>query len=324
MDGTLLSQEAEFNAAPEPIPLDRWLRALRLPDLTEIEVDVRVFRKVRFNSPVSAVVRGLLGERLRARDCLTGASQCEGCLEWRRCEYAGVFGTSIGLRRAPGGLGDLHPFWLQGLPAALEVLPGAQLTARLVTAGLGGELVHSLHLAFRDALGRLGEAANRQDGTAPLLSPSRAQRTPLAVARSDSDTWWIEARTPLLLTQPRHADHLPACAAASWLPPLLGAGMRRLKALAVMFGATDTMPPVALPQMDDIEIVSGELAAWNGSVVSRRQGRAFPLEDGIVGGALVRGSAMPVLGPLLQLLERTGVGKKTTMGFGHLAVEPVR
>jgi hypothetical protein len=218
----------------------------------------------------------------------------------------------------------LHPFWLQGLPAALEVLPGSQLTARLITAGLDGELVHSLHLAFRDALGRLGETANRQVVSAPLLSPSRAQRTPLAVGRSDADTWWIEARTPLLLKPPRHADHLPRCTAASWLPPLLGAGTRRLKALALMFGATDTVPLVALPALDDIEIVSGELVAWEGAVTSRRQRRTFPLEDGITGGVLVRGNALRVLGPLLQLLERTGVGKKTTMGFGHLAVEPVR
>ena len=60
-------------AAAVAVPLDAWLEpALALP-LIEIAIDVTIRTPVSVSSPACAVVRGLIGQRLRDLRCLTGA-----------------------------------------------------------------------------------------------------------------------------------------------------------------------------------------------------------------------------------------------------------
>jgi len=309
-------------AASEPLPLGEWIERLSLPALTEIEVDITFYDEISLRSPVSAVVRGLLGERLRARTCLTGATTCSGCGVWRSCDYARIFGADTGSRAADGGLGDLHSFWLQGLPAARHLDPGSRYTARLLTTDVHDHRLHTLHEAFRDALAVLGQGPRRRAHLS-RLSASRARRRAIEPCVTASQMWWVETLTPLLIAPARQDAHLPKCPQVPWLPVLLGAAVRRLRALTQRFSADDPAAPVILPDLGDLEVVAGSVAAWQGAVISQRQRRGYPLEHGLTGGVLLRGKAMPEIGSLLQLLQHTGVGKKTTMGFGSLRVEAV-
>lgn len=308
--------------ASDPLPLRAWVESLRLPVLTEIEVDVTFYDRISLRSPASSVVRGLLGERLRARTCSTGAMTCSGCDVWRSCDYARIFGADTGSRAADGGLGDLHAFWLQGLPAERDLAPGSRYLARLVTTGVSDLQLHTLHAAFRDALAVLGQGPRRRDHLS-RLSASRAQRRAIEPCVTTSHTWWVEARTPLLLSPARQDAHLPRCPQIPWLPTLLGAAVRRLRVLAQRFCAGDPPPRVLFPSLRDVSVVAGSVSPWEGAVISQRQRRGYPLDHGITGGVLLRGEAMSEIGSLLQLLPHTGVGKKTTMGFGHLRVEAV-
>lgn len=304
------------------MPLGAWLDALSLPGFFEVEVDVVVPRDLRFRSPVSAVVRGLLGERLRARSCLTATPTCDGCTVRSLCDYARLFAADAGPRPAQGGLADLHPFWLQGLPAVHSLDAGSAGAVSLVAVGLEAREQHLLHLCLREALSHLGLSHVSGDHRATLqLSPSRCQVVSPDLTPSSATTWWIEARTPLLLSVPRNGAYLSPCPAAPWLPLLVAAGIRRLKALAQSFAGLATFPEVELPALDAVRVVAGRMQPWRGEVRSSRQGRAYPLENAYTGAALLQGEALAAVGPLLQLLQHTNVGKKTSMGFGDLFVE---
>jgi len=133
--------------------------------------------------------------------------------------------------------------------------------------------------------------------------------------------WRIEARTPLVL-RGDVARCERACPRAPWLALLVRAGIRRLDALLGAFTPRGVRPRVEMPRLEEVEVVEGRVASWRGSRFSRRQGRRFPLE-GLRGSAVLRGAAMRDIGTLLRVLEVTGVGKATSMGFGALAATPL-
>jgi hypothetical protein len=305
---------------PTPsVPLADWLDHLSPLDLTALDVAVRFRAPVDLADPACAVVRGLLGERLRDFRCLTRAPTCEGCSETAACDYARVFGGEVDLAGLPGWARGLHPYWLQGLPAAAEIHADARFTARLVVAGFAVPVLPYLDVALRDALARLGAHPRER---APELSASRIARVtlPPAPPAEGARCWRIETLTPLVLRGDMDAC-ARACPQAPWLALLVRAGVRRLGALQHAFSPAPA-PWADLPALDDVEVIEGRMERWHGSRMSRRQGQRFPL-DGLVGSAVVQGSGMAVTGRLLEALAVTSVGKSTTMGFGAMTAEPI-
>jgi hypothetical protein len=79
---------AEHPVAVAVLPLGAWLApALALP-LIEIALDVTIRTPVSVSSSACAVVRGLIGQRLRDLRCLTGAPTCSGCPVAATCDYS--------------------------------------------------------------------------------------------------------------------------------------------------------------------------------------------------------------------------------------------
>ena len=309
------------------MPLEEWLGQLGTLELTALDVAVRFRAPVRLADPAGAVVRGLLGERLRDLRCLTRAPVCEGCAETARCDYARIFASQAALAESPAGregARDLHPYWLQGLPVARALDAGTQLAARLVVAGFAAAALPYLDVALRDALARLGALPRER---APELSATSTRRVALPLAEpapgagANARAWRIEARTPLILRGDA-AWCEGACPRAPWLALLVRAGVRRLDALLGAFTPPAMRPRVEMPGLEDVEVVEGRLAPWRGSRYSLRQGQRFPLE-GLTGSVVLRGAALGNVGPLLRVLEVTGVGKATSMGFGTLAATPL-
>jgi len=309
-------------AGAAPLPLQAWLGQLSALELTALEVAVRFRAPVRLADPAGAVVRGLLGERLRDLRCLTRVPTCEGCAETARCDYGRIFAGEAGPREWRGRARDLHPYWLQGPPVARELGAGTQWTARLVVAGSAATALPYLDVALRDALARLGALPRAE---APELSASSSRRVtlplPEPVVGAGTWPWRLEARTPLVL-RGDEAWCERTCPRAPWLALLVRAGIRRLDALLGAFTPLAVRPRVEMPPLEDVEVVEGRLAWWKGSRFSRRQGRRFSLE-GLTGSVVLRGAAVDAIGTLLRVLEVTGVGKATSMGFGTLSATPL-
>lgn len=304
---------AQGTGARRVVALGAWLAELELPDLVTLDIDAIYFERSEFRSPLHYVIRSLLGARLRRQSCLTGAPDCSGCTVRSRCDYARLFGSEEEPRTAPGGFADLQPFWLRGIPCHRSLDVGFTLRARMSMLALDEHDVGVLEVALRAALASLGRGV--RGGLQPWLSETRAFAKPLTVTSVRSDTWWLEARTPLLLSQPQRTARLPPCPAAPWLPDLMAAGVRRLRALAAVAGREDHAV-IEFPALGDVEILAGGLRPWSGKVSSRRQERSYLVRDGRMGGVLLRGTGLVEAGPLLGCLAETGVGKKTAMGFG--------
>ena len=103
---------------------------------------------------------------------------------------------------------------------------------------------------------------------------------------------------------------------------MMRAAVRRLSQLAVAFGAGPHTSVEYPPNLEDVEVVQGELQTWRGSRFSRRQGHRHPL-DGWSGAIRIRGPVADMLGPLVQLAGPAQLGKHTTMGFGVVRAWPV-
>ncbi len=288
----------------DAVPLSAWLEPVLGLRLIEIAVDVVLGRGVRLGSPVCAVVRGLLGERLRELRCLTGASACGGCGVASACDYATVFDGA-----AP------HPFWLQGMPAMARLAAGTRYTARLYVAGPAHDIVAYLDVALRDALRAIDPAAR--------VSPSRVRTGTLdqlvSAAPVDGPVR-LCADTPLALRGDDAICHA-LCPHAPWLALLVRAGIRRLDALVRAFAPPPggRLPRVELPDLTTVEVVRGGLTPWRSSRFSHRQRQRLPLA-GLHGEVVIAGDAVTALVPLLRALTVTSVGKATSLGLGALRI----
>ena len=308
------------------LALAPWVAGAQALRLRSIEIDAQVTRPLQLGSPACAVLRGLLGERLRDLRCLTRAPSCEGCTERARCDYARVMEAGAAQRNGRTGAGEAGatpPLWLQGMSAGEELAAGERLTARLVFGGDAAPVLPYLDVALRDALGRLGLSPIVR-GPGPLaLSATRLGDPgwPESGAGAGARGWRIRTRTPLLL----RAD--PArlaidCPASPFLALLLRAGVRRLALLREGLGAERALPRALFPDLRGVRRRSGAMQAWSGSRYSRRQGQRMPLE-GISGEVELEGDALAEMAPLLAVLPLVSVGKMTALGFGWIEAEPL-
>ena len=289
----------------DALPLVDWLRpALDLP-LIEISVDVTIRRRIQLSSPTCAVLRGLLGKRLRDLRCLTGAATCAGCPETPHCDYARTFeGESP------------QPFWLQGIPATQTIESGVKLTSRVYLASPAHETAPYLDVALRDALRALDAEV--------VLSPSRFRHEPLGQLvppESAEGPLHLRTETPMCL---RGDDAIcrQLCPRVPWLALLVRAGVRRLDALVRAFAPPPggRLPRAELPDLSKIDLLGGALAPWFSSRFSHRQHKRLPLR-GLAGDAILHGEHLRALVPLLRVLAVTGVGKATSLGFGVVRME---
>jgi CRISPR/Cas system endoribonuclease Cas6 (RAMP superfamily) len=62
---------------------------------------------------------------------------------------------------------------------------------------------------------------------------------------------------------------------------------------------------------------------WRAGRFSRAQGRRQPIE-GVEGSVVIEGAGIGEVLPLLRAMERVGVGRKTSFGFGEIRVEARR
>jgi hypothetical protein len=304
--GALTATVPEPRPPAEALPLVDWLQpALDLP-LIEISVDVVIRRRIQLSSPTCAVLRGLMGKRLRDLRCLTGAASCAGCPETTRCDYARIFeGESP------------HPFWFQGVPATQAIESGVKLTCRLYLASPAHASAPYLDVALRDALGALDAEA--------VLSPSRWRHEPLgelAAPELPEGPLHLRTETPMCL---RGDDAIcrQLCPRVPWFALLVRAGVRRLDALVRTFAPPrgGRLPRAELPDLSKIDLLRGALARWSSSRFSHRQHRRMPLH-GLAGDAILHGEHLHALVPLLRILAVTGVGKATSLGLGVVRMVP--
>ena len=132
--------------------------------------------------------------------------------------------------------------------------------------------------------------------------------------------WRVSTRSPLWLRGDRSRG-AARCPSADWLEPLASEGLQRISQLLATFAGERT-PRVSLPDLSGVECVEGTMRPWEESRFTHRQGKRLPM-SGIEGSAVLRGTGMDALVPLLKALEVTNVGKGTVMGMGALRVEPV-
>jgi len=289
------------------LPLGAWLEpALALP-LIEIALDVTIRTPVIVSSPACAVVRGLIGQRLRDLRCLTGAPTCSGCPVAAACDYGRIFEG-----------GSPHSFWIQGIPATTELDPGAQFAARLYLAAPAHTVAQYLDVTLRDALRALDPDAVLS--ASQVRSVTLGELMPAAPPPPEDGQLHLRTETPLWL---RGDEELcrALCPRVPWLALLARAGIRRLDALVRAFAppAGGKLPRAELPDLVTVELIRGAFTPWSSSRFSHRQHQRMPLE-GLQGDAVVHGPHLAALAPLLRALTVTSVGKSTSLGLGTLRV----
>ncbi len=306
-----------MNSPSDDNPFAVWLRPVHSLALRVLRANVVLRSSYAFQDPVCTVVRGLMGEQFRALRCLTGERSCAGCTAAPDCDFARVIGAPDAAGQAAGE--TTRPFWLQGVPPAHEISSGTSFTASLVVVDDVVPRYPHLASALLDALERIGE-----DGvcnTVTVVSDVRETLGEvLANARTDARSLRIEARTPLRLRGDYDRSE-ERCPQAPWLPLLTSAGLERVASIARSFMGV-ALSRTQLPDFRAVVVRHGGLRPWSGSRYSHRQDQRIPLEA-LTGGAVVAGDAIQTLAPLLAVMSAVSVGRSTSMGLGHLHVEPV-
>ncbi|MBI5514305.1 MAG: CRISPR system precrRNA processing endoribonuclease RAMP protein Cas6 [Deltaproteobacteria bacterium] len=294
--------------------LEAWLRPLREVPLALCPVTLRATAEARWAEPLNTLLRGVLGSRLRALRCLTGAPDCGGCPHTMTCDYAGLFETPGA--RTPGAHGarGVHPFWLRGVPAVQSLAAGSVVNAELWAVGFGVPLLPYLEVSLREAAARLQPT--------PLVGlPGQGGPRAWPHASYSSDTWKIETLTPCVV-DPDLERGRRSCPGAPWLPVLVRAMVRRAATLMGAFAPEIEREPAPLLDLSRVEILGGGLTRWSASRFSARQGQWVPLR-GWTGSLTVRGDVLWDIGPLFQVAARTGIGKNTALGFGGLRISMI-
>jgi hypothetical protein len=275
-----------------------------------VSVTVTPRRVVALREPVGAVVRGLLGQRLRDLRCLTRARSCEGCAEVARCDYARVFGVE-------GTNAHARRYWLQGVPEEMSWAHGARRVT-LVTLGSESAVAPYLDVALRDALAVLGDPR----GAPNALTVSDIERGTLGELLSPDahgDAVRLVTRSPLDLRGDVEAA-ATLCPKVPGVGVLLRAGVRRIDGLLRASAVGAAPPRVEWPDLRELRVREGEMRPWRASRFSHRQGQRHPLQG--IHGALVLDGAREVVS-LLRALAVVGVGRHTSHGLGEMTVEVV-
>lgn len=290
--------------------LASWMTRVREIPLREVTARVRMRAGFVSPEPPCAKLRGLLGEKLRALRCLTGAARCAGCASAQDCDFAQLLGAP-----EAGVEGDEpRPYWLRGIPAE-PMEPGAAHTARLVFVEDAVASPEALAVAWVDALERLGTNLHQRNTVTDL------EAGPLRWPASERDAvraLRIRCETPLVLRGDlaRSRENCPG------FPPLMllaSAGLRRVAMLLEAFEGAP-LERVRLPTARGILAREDRFRPWRAERVSRRQDRAIPIEAWH-GSVELEGDELRSFAPLLQALSVLQVGKATSQGFGALTVE---
>jgi hypothetical protein len=293
----------------DEMTLDHWIAHLATLSVHEISLSLDPRRPGPLPEPLLVVVRGLLGEALRARRCLTGAPRCEGCSDAPQCDFDRVFERDDGAGQ--------RPFWLRGLHAGRALEGDQTLQVTLSVVDRERALLPDFLAALRHALGAIGD----RDAPLNVLGiPSRAVTTlvPTASTEASVSAICIESLTPLLL---RGDETLAAelCPGAPIVGLLLRAGIRRLAAMRRAAAPDVVVPKVLWPPLTGLHVRDDALRPWRATRNAIAQQRRQLLE-GFVGEVTVVGEGLDVILPLLRVLERTNVGRKTAFGFGEVRV----
>ncbi len=299
--------------------IERLVMALvRGLEIDTLEVDVVAHEDGAFDEPLCSAVRGRLGRALQRSWCLTETLDCSGCDVADMCRYTQIWRQPGRFHLGAHGTNGWHSFWLSGLPARQRVMEGEKFVASLFLVGPARPQFRVFSAALQVALVEAGRSRGADRGPFTVNAASRQIGGQLC-AGLPARSWRIRATSPLVLGNPRPEDQT-GCPQAPWLPVLIHAAMRRLKGLALGYGGAvwdEGMPE--LPDLAKLE-VHGGFRPWQSRRWSRHQGRSEPL-PGLVGEVTLRGDALLELSPLLELMGIIGVGKKTSRGFGALAVE---
>lgn len=276
----------------------------------ELTVAMTPFRGASFREPLNVVLRGLLGGAFRVRRCLTGETSCAGCGDAPLCDFDRVFERDLGLVQ--------RAFWLRGLHAGRELNPRARLRVTVALLDRERAMIPDFSAALRTALRSLGcehegynEVGIVHRTSAPLAPP------PLDPARTAAVR--VTPRTPLML-RGREDSGAELCPGAPEVGTLLRAGVRRLAAIAQASDPEGGVPRVAWPDLRSLRLVECRIEEWDDARRSKTQRRTQPLE-GVQGTYVIEGPGLIEVIPLLRAMERVGVGRKTSFGFGKIAVE---
>lgn len=296
-----------------PLPLDAWLARVGALTVHELSVSVLPARDARFEEPINVVARGLLGGAFRTRRCLTSAPVCAGCSEAPVCDFDRVFERDEGMGH--------RAFWLRGLPAHTQLRASDRLRVTLALLDRERAVIPDFAAALRASLESLGASAGARN---EVGIPSRVI-APMMQARPDdglAGAVRVELRSPVLLRgAERDAETL--CPDAPGFGKLLRAGVRRLASLARVADASQRLPAVAWPDLRGLRLLEDRVTPWQAARFSRAQSRRQPLE-GLEGHAVLEGPGVIEVLPLLRAMERVGVGRKTSFGFGEIHAEAMR
>ena len=290
---------------------------------------------------VSSTLRGALGRALRARACLTGAEQCQGCSLWTACAY----GTTWESRPTPGvELPPEHaatppgPYILKhvsgGEDGHLET--GERIRARLKLFGAARGLLPQFVLAARDA-GRRGFGRGRGEmelAEATALgrtgAPSVIYLVPYGFLTPDPPPlWWVEPRTSRRASPPPRVrlEFETPTELTGWDPnkPFDAEVFtaRLTERLDVMARNHERAAPrwdigwrLKLSQL--CRPVEQTIEPVRFSRVSQRQERRVPM-TGFCGSVVLEGVTAELFG-LWRTAWDIHVGKKTTFGYGQVRV----
>lgn len=310
MGATSTSGTSEPALMPGP-----WLQRHGLPELWALPFEAMATRALRLQDPLSSLLRGQFGEKLRDLRCLTRASSCHACMEIPHCDYVRLFDAGLHEHTQ-----HTPPYWLQGVPVHEEIAAGSRFAGRLVVLGPTSSLLPYLEASLRDALHFLGRPSRQSSPWSPAFSARL--RPPVRLSSPeihDSARWLVRVHSPLVLRDDPDAS-AAACPALPELAQVARSGARRLQRL---HRAVHGSPPaMSLPDLRDVTVTFGQFVPWSSSRFSQRQEQRMPL-NGLLGEVEIAGESLRELSPLLAVLPLLGVGKQTTFGLGHLHTEPM-
>lgn len=294
---------------------------------------------------VGNMLRGALGAGFRNLVCVTQEKTCSGCFLRQQCAYGYVFetqgdGSAFGSAMAP------RPHVLE--PPELPHRELAETTRFSFDLMLFGAraiaFLPYIIYVFR-SLEKKGLGLYRKAGTGryrllsveglypqqtllynteedqllhktPAVPLSFLAELPLLEAIPSSEPLTLRFRTPV-----RMIKEGKTCQTLTFADVMVGI-YRRLEALIRFHGTGESLPPLALAPLWDIETVEHTLVWQQQTRYSMRQHQVIPM-DGLTGTVTFRGPWADYA-PWLQIGTWLHIGKGTVMGQGEYDLIPDR
>lgn len=307
---------------------------LNLP-LAQYCVHARALDTIQLPAYTGSAWRGLFGHALKSVVCVTGKSECDGCLLYRNCVYSYVFETppppdTKVMRKYTAAP---HPFVMIPDPAQkTTVEAGEPLQVDFTMFGAGNQHVPYLLYAFEKAGERgLGAAQGRFEVTGlsqragewqrvytagealTLLPPSMPEIPPCP-----SGEVVVNFETPLRLRlkgREIKATELDFYGLFSVL-------MRRISLLQAFH--TDQSLELDFKALSDqareVQVLSRDLYWQDWTRYSSRQKTPVKM-GGLMGRITLSGDTIRAFWPILYLGQFTHAGRGTSMGLGCFSLE---